>query len=452
MNSWMKAGGTTRRRRAAAVATTLVSLALLLAAAPAARAAENQPSAASEPCLACHGSEGLEKALPGGEKLNLHIDGGVFATSVHASIGCPACHADINLASHPPSTKTIKSARDYAIAANNVCRGCHADKFAQWESSVHAALVRDGNVRAPLCTGCHSPHAVIKGAAATIEQTPCQRCHQDIYKVYIGSVHALARRNPDTSYAPLCSGCHGAHAIKPVVSSEGPKAACLGCHSDALDKHQVWLPNAALHFDIVSCPACHAPAAERQVDLMIYDSRSQTQVTQEGVPQFELRPGAAEAGDTLDAVALWRLLTTLNPKGAQDKITLRGRLEVRTGPQAHGLADKSKALRNCATCHRQGSDAFQNVTISIAGPDGRRIRQEASPGVLTSVISTNSIGGFYAIGATRIGFLDILAILALVGGVGASIGHATLRFLFKRYLLANRQLLASAAKGPGKTE
>ncbi len=427
------------RARMRVAVSAAAALALLLAVAPPAHAADEKPSPpAGQRCLACHGSAGMEKTLGDGDKLSLHVDGDAFAKSVHANIGCTGCHSDVNLASHPPASNDIKSARDFAIAAANACRGCHADKVEQWDGSVHTALVRDGNVRAPLCTGCHSPHAVMKGAAATIEQMPCKRYHQDIYKAYLGSVHAAAHRNPDTSYAPLCSGCHGAHAVKPVVSLGGPKAACLGCHADALEKHQAWLPNAGLHFDVVSCPACHAPGAQRQVDLMIYDNTAQSQVTEDqGVPQFEPRPGAAESGDNLDALALWRLLTALNPKGKADKITLRGRLEVRTGPEAHALAAKASALRNCSTCHREGSNAFQNVTISVAGPDGRRIRQEVSPGVLTSVISTGSVGGFYAIGATRIKLLDILVILAFLGGVGFAVGHSTVRWFFKRYLLAH---------------
>jgi Cytochrome c554 and c-prime len=425
-------------RTGRAISLAVASLAVLLATAPTTRAADGDLR-----CLVCHRADGLQKTLADGDKLALHVDGDSFAKSVHASVGCAGCHTDIDIASHSSSRQDVKSARDYAVASANVCRGCHADKFTEWEGSVHGALARDGNVRAPLCTGCHNPHAVIKGAAATIEQMPCQRCHQDIAKAYLGSVHAQARSKPETSYAPLCSGCHGAHAIKPVVSSEGPKAACLGCHADAQDKHHVWLPNAGLHLDVVSCPVCHAPGAQRQVDLMIYDNKAQSRVTeQQGVPVFEPRPGAADSGDTLDALALWRMLTALNPKDRPGNVTLRGRLEVRTGPEAHQLADKTKALSNCSTCHREGSDAFQNVTISIAGPDGRRIRQEASPGVLTSVISTNSVGGFYAIGGTRIALLDILVILAALGGVGFAVAHSSMRWFFRRYLLANPQLLA----------
>jgi hypothetical protein len=420
-------------------AALLTAVAILLAT-PAARAAEGD-----QRCLTCHRADGLQKPLSDGDKLLLHVDGDTFAKSVHTDVGCAGCHGDIDLGSHPPSHKDIKSARDYALAATEVCRGCHEDKFKEWEGSVHGALARQGHVRAPLCTGCHNPHAVIKGAAATIEQMPCQRCHQDIAKAYLGSVHAKARQNPDTSYAPLCSGCHGAHTVKPVVSDAGPRSACLGCHSDVEEKHHAWLPNTGLHLDVVTCPACHVPGAQRQVDLMIYDNKAQAQITgQQGVPVFEERPGAAQADETLDALALWRMLTALNPKDNPGKVTLRGRLEVRTGAEAHQLADKSKAIKTCNTCHEHGSDAFQNVTISIAGPDGRRIRQEASPGVLTSVISTNSVGGFYAIGGTRIGLLDIIIALAFLGGAGFAVGHGSLRWFARRYLLAHPELAAAA--------
>jgi hypothetical protein len=426
------------------LAVALASLAVLIATATAPRAADGD-----QRCLTCHGADGLQKPLPDGDKLLLHVDGANFAKSVHASVGCAGCHGDIDLGSHPPSRKDIKSARDYAIASVDTCRNCHADKFTEWEGSVHGALVRDGNVRAPLCTGCHNQHAVIKGAAATLEGMPCQRCHQDITKAYLGSVHAQARSKPETSYAPLCSGCHGSHAIKPVVSDAGPRSACVGCHADVQEKHQAWLPNAGLHLGVVTCPACHVPGAQRQVDLMIFDTQAKSQVTdQHGVPVFEPRPGATRGDESLDALALWRMLTALNPKDSPGQIKLQGRLEVGSGPQAHQLADKSKALSNCSTCHSHGSDAFQNVTISIAGPDGRRIRQEASPGVLTSVISTNSVGGFYAIGGTRIGLLDVLVVLAFLGGIGFAFAHATARWFFRRYLLAHPQA-AAGDQAPG---
>jgi hypothetical protein len=421
-------GCATRTRTRIAVAAAVASLALLLAAP--ARTAD-----ADQTCLACHSAAGMEKTLGDGNKLSLHIDGDLFAKSVHTVVGCTGCHMDVDLNSHPPAAKEIKSAREFALATVELCKNCHADKFEQWEGSVHAAMVREGNPRAPICTDCHNPHAVIKDAAATIERIPCQKCHQPIYQAYLGSVHAKARLAPETSYAPLCTGCHTAHSVKPVVSAEGPKVACLGCHAEVLEKHQAWLPNAALHFEVVSCPACHSPTAHRKVDLMIYDKATQAQVQeQHGVPIFERRPGA-DKGESLDALALWQLVSSLNPDNQPDNIVLRGRLEVQTGPQAHMLTPASQAIRECSTCHSRGSAAFENVTVSVAGPDGRRIKQVASPGVLTSAISTSSLGGFYAIGGTRVGLLDILLILSFLGGLGFWVGHSTIRWLYKHYSL-----------------
>ena len=417
-----------------AIAAVAAAIGLCPAAAPPAYAADQAPSAADQQCLGCHGFAGMEKKAADGDVLRLHVPADVFAKSVHGVNGCASCHSDINLAAHPPSTKDIKSTRSYAVDRAKVCSGCHAEKYEQWESSIHGVLVRSGNPAAPICTDCHKPHAVIKGAAAKVDETPCQNCHKEIYAAYLGSVHGKSRTNSADSYAPICSGCHSAHDVKPVSFGEGPKAACSGCHADLLQAHQKWLPNAALHFEVVSCPACHAPAAQRKVDLMLIDNQAKARATEQiGIPLFEASVGSDGKG--IDALTLWNLLQTLNrDSAAGNKTILRGRLTVRTGPQAHQLADKSKALSDCGTCHREGSDAFKSVTISLVGPDGRRVGYGANADVLNSPISLESVGGFYAIGGTRIKLLDILLILAILGGVGVAVGHVTLGWIFRRFV------------------
>jgi len=52
------------------------------------------------------------------------------------------------------------------------------------------------------------------------------------------------------------------------------------------------------------------------------------------------------------------------------------------------------------------------------------------------VISVDSVGGFYAIGGTRIKVLDVLLVLALLSGVGVPLGHMTLNWLFRKYRTA----------------
>ncbi len=407
-------------------------IALRAAVAPPAFAADEAPSAADQQCLGCHGADGMQKKLADGDTLQLRVPGDMFAKSVHSSIGCTGCHTDVDLAAHPPAEKDIASKRGFSLAMTQVCRGCHADKFDQWETSVHAALVRNGDSAAPVCTDCHNPHAVIKDAATQIDQVPCQKCHSAIYTAYSGSMHAAYRRSSDKGYAPICSDCHSAHDVKPTSLGQGPEAACFGCHEGVLEAHQKWLPNAALHFEVVTCPACHAPYAQRKVDLMLIDSRAVPRGTEQiGVPLFNA--SARSDGKGIDAATLWDLLQTLNRAGIGGKTVLRGRLDVGTGPQAHQLSDKSKALSDCQVCHRQGSDAFQSVTISLVGPDGRRVDYGANADVLNSALSLQSVSGFYAIGGTRIKLLDILLILAVLAGLGIVVGHLTLGWLFKYF-------------------
>jgi hypothetical protein len=394
------------------------------------------PSAADQKCLGCHGFAGMTKKLEDGDVLQLHVPAAAFEKSVHRAIGCQGCHANIDPAKHPPTENKIQSARGFAVTTTQLCRNCHADKFDQWQTSIHAALVRAGNPAAPICTDCHNPHAVIKGTAATLDQIPCKKCHSDIYTAYLGSMHGQARAHSKQSYAPLCSDCHSAHAVKPVAVgtlAQGPEAACFGCHAGVLEKHQQWLPNAGLHFRVVSCPACHAPNAQRKVDLMLIDAKNaQVRGTEQiGVPLFDASLNAG--GNGIGAQALWNLLQTLNKSGIAGKTMLRGRLEVASGPQMHQLADATKAISDCRTCHSAGSKAFQSVTISLVGPDGRRVGYGANADVLNSVISLGSVSGFYAIGGTRIKILDILLILAIVGGLGIAVGHVVLGWIFRLY-------------------
>jgi hypothetical protein len=107
-------------------------------------------------------------------------------------------------------------------------------------------------------------------------------------------------------------------------------------------------------------------------------------------------------------------------------------MEVSTGADAHRLAIKASAVRECESCHQQGSTAFDNVTVSINRPDGRKQRYEAESDVLTSVVSVDTVGSFYAAGGTRIKWLDGLLIMGLLGGVAIPIGHITLGKILKR--------------------
>jgi formate-dependent nitrite reductase cytochrome c552 subunit len=393
-----------------------------------ARAAGSALSQLDQQCLGCHSAKGLEMKLANGDKLSLQVEGAVFAKSVHSKIGCAVCHAGTSFENHPPVKTKIAGSREYSLEMNKTCQACHAPIFKLYEGSIHSALFREGNAYAPVCIDCHSPHAVMaKASSDAASGAPCSKCHEPIFTAYAGSVHGKATL--------ACSNCHRAHDVSAATAGDQLKSACLGCHPDAQAGHQKWLPNAKLHFDAVSCPACHSPAAKRKVDLKLYDNVAQKAVAEKaGVPQFESRARSADRkGAGLDAMALHSLLREFNREGIDNKTTLRGRLEVSTGIEAHQLTKSTQAIRDCAKCHQQGADPFQSVTVSIIGPDGRPVRYGAQPEVLNSMISVDSLGGFYAIGGTRIKLLDWLLALAVLGGIGVPVGHLTINWLFRRY-------------------
>lgn len=417
---------------AAAISAVLMLSGSQASAAPSALSPDEQQ------CLACHGMHGLDKPLDNGKTLALHVDGPAFAKSVHSTIGCTACHADINRATHPSAVKSIGSHREFSLEMSETCRNCHSEQYKQWKQSVHSALVANGNAIAPTCVGCHSPHSVMKGAAATMDTVPCKTCHGAIFKAYAGSVHGQLRSQGITQ-APLCFSCHGAHEVAVPSAGTGRRDVCLGCHTEALASHRTWLPNVDLHFSVVSCPVCHSPKAQRMVDLILYNSTTKKESPQpRGIPEFQTLDGPHGTGRPgLDAGSLLSLLKASD--GVNGKTRIRGRLELRNGVDDHALTLSSQAISTCSTCHQQGAAAFQSVVVSFAGPAGIPIHYDANTDVLRSALTIDSVGGFYAIGGTRMTFLDALLGFALVGGIGGPMMHMAWRWSFRRILDRKRE-------------
>jgi hypothetical protein len=383
-------------------------------------------------CLACHG-EALDASLGDSGLHALSLDEAAMGNSVHLDHACADCHTGFSKEAH--EVTAFASPREQSVAGAEVCRRCHDDKFEQYAGSIHAKLLDDGNLAAPVCTDCHGAHAVgPKATYETIAGVPCRNCHENIFEAYLGSTHGQARSQSGHIAAPICADCHRAHDVG--VASAGSRLvdACLACHQGATDSHEAWLPNTALHLEAVSCPACHAPMARRRIDLGLYDAVARAPVSmQVGDRPFDDRVRAADTdGDGLDAMELWTLVRDINREGTAAELALQGRMEVHTGVEAHQLATKSEAVRACDTCHSDRAEPFQSVTISIVKPDGRPAHYEADKEVLSSPISVGSVGGFYAVGGTRIKLLDILFLLALLGGIAVPVGHMTMRRLLRK--------------------
>jgi hypothetical protein len=249
---------------------------------------------------------------------------------------------------------------------------------------------------------------------------PCRKCHEDIFKVYSKSVHGLARAKGEHK-APLCYSCHFAHEVKATVMNEKIKGACASCHKEIEARHGKWLPNAELHLGVVACAVCHSPDAGKGIHLRLYDQATGEPFTEE---QMKVLLGS-------DSETLRNVISQLNARGANAKLTYMGRMEVSSATESHQLAMKKKALRECESCHNKDSFFFKSVTLAVVRADGTATLYRAKPEVLGSMVSLFSLNHFYVLGSTRLKFLDWLGIIMVFGGVFVPVAHITVRVLTK---------------------
>ena len=117
-----------------------------------------------------------------------------------------------------------------------------------------------------------------------------------------------------------------------------------------------------------------------------------------------------------------------------DSITLRGRMEVRSGVWAHQIAPKSFAVRTCDSCHLPGHRERMGFTVSVASQDGRVQQFDAGADAMSSAAAVDSIGDFSLFGISVNKMLDIMFLLSLGAGIAVPVGHFTLGTMIKEKL------------------
>lgn len=241
--------------------------------------AANLPNA--EQCLQCHGSPELPEPL--------YIEEAAFKQSVHGRLACVSCH------------KGATAPHDELPALREVqtCSVCHRQAVEEYQGSIHGRSREDGRMEAATCSNCHgNPHRIL---SKTNPQSPayhlnlprtCARCHADpelarkynipsenIYQLYMDSIHGRAVTQSGLLVAANCSSCHGFHDIR---SSKDPASrvhrsnvpeTCGRCHAGVLNVYRESIHGRRFMAGLFSSPVCidcHSAHEIRPVETVVW--------------------------------------------------------------------------------------------------------------------------------------------------------------------------------------
>ncbi len=230
----------------------------------------------SSACLECHADPAAER----------HIDAVKFQASVHASLRCVACHADIKEVPHETPLKKVS------------CGGCHRVETEVYLHSDHGLALKAGVSEAASCRSCHGdPHQLLnsRNPASSVYRAnipaTCAQCHGKVDEMlkfhlsqkapvasYDRSVHGLAlRKQGGISPAAVCSDCHGTHDLH---KSSNPKSklywqnipsTCGKCHENVSQTYLRSVHGRGVQSgkrDAPVCTDCHGEHSISAVNLV----------------------------------------------------------------------------------------------------------------------------------------------------------------------------------------
>ena len=239
-------------------------------------------------CVSCHLEMGDELAAP--------VES--WSTGIHAErfIGCEGCHGGdpgIDVAEDPeaamdPAVGYLGVPDRSAIA--EFCGRCHSDagymrrynpaaridQVAEYRTSRHGLLNREGDTKTATCIDCHSVHGIlgVKNPkspvyALRVPET-CGKCHADAGYMegrdlptnqvpqFRSSVHGRALLERRDTSAPACNDCHGNHGTSPPGIPD-IAFVCGQCHARVGTLFRA-SPKKTIfdELELAECTTCHS--------------------------------------------------------------------------------------------------------------------------------------------------------------------------------------------------
>jgi len=391
---------------------------------PLSRARAGGASDSTELCLSCHGGKSMTTKR-GTRTVPLYVDNKKFAGSVHGSLGCTACHADLEGADLP-----------HGKPKRVDCGNCHGTEAAEHAKSLHGKALARGDNLAPRCVDCHGNHDIAHvhdtNSAVAPLKVPfvCGRCHQEgtpvmtqrkidqhnILENYTESIHGEGLLKKGLIVAANCASCHTAHSILPhtdpnsSINRRNIAATCTKCHALIEVVHrkvirgELWEKKEHV---LPACIDCHQPHKVRNVyyeqgmadadcmrchanqALKSADGRTMFVQVQEVASRRHTKVACSQCHSEVNVSKLRPCETIKNPvdcskcheaEGQQYQRSTHGQLFAKHEPNApvckecHGthviLSKVDPASRTfptnvpalCGTCHREGQRAAVRYT------------------------------------------------------------------------------------------
>jgi hypothetical protein len=186
-------------------------------------------------CGACHGDAALAKrhGIPVANAYQLFMDSihgrALTKSGLLVAANCSSCHGShrIYRASDPKSTV-------YRSNVPTTCGHCHGGILNTYSVSVHGQALKSGNVKAPVCTDCHTAHEIRRVETEEWKLDiirECGTCHVESLRTYRDTFHGRVTALGFSRIA-RCSDCHGSHDIQRVSdprSSVYPSHLVMTC-------------------------------------------------------------------------------------------------------------------------------------------------------------------------------------------------------------------------------
>ncbi len=206
-------------------------------------------------CGSCHGNPALAKKYGLPNVFPQYMDSihgdAVSQGGLLVAANCQSCHGSHQILSpNNPQSPTYKT----NIAAT--CGKCHASIEAKYEAGIHGKAVADGNLKAPVCTDCHTAHAILQPteSAFRMQSTPiCGSCHEAKLSTYHDTFHSQLGLLGGYVQTARCWDCHEAHDVRPAsdpnssINKASLVKTCGRCHPGANASFVEYQPHADPH-------------------------------------------------------------------------------------------------------------------------------------------------------------------------------------------------------------